>query len=63
MYKVTDKDGTSVYFNEKACGDRFGGDRNIPLENAKKYANKVGGAVYVETNRPKPAPRWVECRQ
>ena len=58
MYKVTDKDGDSVYFNEKSCGRSFWGDRDIPLENAKKYANKVGGTIYVKNHRPKPAPRW-----
>ena len=63
MYKVTDKDGDSVYFNEKSCGRSFWPDRNFPLENAKKYANKVGGTIYVENHRPKPAPRWVEFRQ
>ena len=56
-FKVVNLDsGSAAYFSDKSCCCF-----SSPLKEVRNYIKKntFRMTVYIETHRPKPAPRWV----
>jgi hypothetical protein len=58
-FKVVNLDsGSAAYFSDKSCCC-FSSPLKEVRNYIKKNKNTFRMAVYIETHRPKPAPRWV----